>query len=77
MSVTIDVPAGASIAQSWNAEASGATGRVRLTLPAWARVEAGAPYTATGLCPAGPGGVRVVSQAARDGVALALVGVRR
>jgi endoglucanase len=60
MAVTIDVPAGASIAQSWNAAASGATGRVRLTLPAWARVEAGAPYTATGFCLSGPGRVRVV-----------------
>jgi endoglucanase len=54
-SVTLDVPAGATIAQSWNAEASGATGRVRLTLPAWARVDPGAPYTATGFCLSGPG----------------------
>jgi endoglucanase len=59
-SVTLDVPAGTSIAQSWNAEASGSTGRVRVTLPDWARIEAGAPYTATGFCLAGPGRVRVV-----------------
>jgi hypothetical protein len=58
--VTVAVPAGTSIAQTWNAHASGTTGLVRLTLPTWARADAGAPYTGTGFCLAGNGRVRVV-----------------
>jgi hypothetical protein len=59
-SVTLDVAAGTSIAQSWNAEALGTSGRVRMTLPSWARIEPAAPYTATGFCLAGAGRARVV-----------------
>ncbi len=59
-SVTLDVPAGTEITQLWNAEASATTGRVRITLPPWARVQPGSPYTATGFCVKGPGPVKVV-----------------
>jgi cellulase/cellobiase CelA1 len=58
--VTVELPPGTRIAQRWNAEASGATGRVTLSLPSWAAVEDGAAYTATGFCLAGPGRARVV-----------------
>ncbi len=57
--VTVELPPGTRIAQRWNAEASGTTGRVTLSLPSWARVESGAAYTATGFCLAGPGRARV------------------
>jgi hypothetical protein len=59
-SVTLDVPAGTEITQLWNAEASTRTGRMRITLPPWARVQPGSPYTATGFCLKGPGAVSVV-----------------
>ena len=58
--MTLDVPAGTEITQLWNAEASATTGRVRITLPPWARVQPGSPYTATGFCVKGPGPVKVV-----------------
>jgi endoglucanase len=57
--VTVELPSGTRIAQSWNAETSGTTGRVTLSLPSWAAVEGGAAYTATGFCLAGPGRARV------------------
>ena len=53
--VAFRLPAGTRIAQSWNAELSGATGRVSATLPAWAKSEAGAAYAATGFCLEGAG----------------------
>ncbi|MDO8186287.1 cellulase family glycosylhydrolase [Conexibacter sp. JD483] len=50
----LTLPAGTRIAQTWNAERSGDSGRVTLTLPAWARVD-GSAYTATGFCVDGSG----------------------
>ena len=49
--VTLRVPAGTRIAQSWNAELSGDTGTVAVRFPDWARV----PHSATGMCAAGSG----------------------
>jgi endoglucanase len=45
------LPAGTRITQSWNGDFSAAEGRVRVSLPAWAR----APMTATGFCVSGTG----------------------
>jgi endoglucanase len=49
--VAFTLPAGTRVTQSWNGDFSGAEGRVRVGLPAWAR----APLTATGFCVAGTG----------------------
>jgi cellulase/cellobiase CelA1 len=48
------LPAGTRIAQAWNAERSGDSGRVTLTLPAWAQLRGG-PYSSTGFCVEGAG----------------------
>ncbi len=57
---SLTLPPGTTITQSWNAQLSGDSGRVTLTLPGWARVD-GAPYTATGFCVAGGGGATGVT----------------
>jgi endoglucanase len=57
--VAFTLPAGTRITQSWNGEFSATEGRVRVRLPAWARV----PMTSTGFCVAGTGaatGVQVL-----------------
>jgi len=55
------LPAGARVAQAWNAELSGDSGRVSTGLPAWAQLSGGAPYTATGFCVEGAGDVSGVT----------------
>jgi endoglucanase len=48
--VTLSLPAGARVTQSWNARLSSQGARVTVRLPEWARAAPGAPYTATGFC---------------------------
>jgi endoglucanase len=51
VAVSFTLPSGTEITQSWNGEFSASTGRIRVTLPDWAR----APMTSTGFCVAGTG----------------------
>jgi endoglucanase len=55
--VAFTLPAGTRITQTWNGDFSATSGRIRVTLPAWAR----APMTATGFCVAGTGAASGVS----------------
>lgn len=53
--VSFALPAGTRVTQTWNAERSGDSGQITLTLPTWAQLAGGAPYAATGFCVEGAG----------------------